>query len=550
MKLFRFILGKFLSGLVALAAMVLLVGLWKSNMLPDSLMIPVAALVLLLVALVVVLTWSVRDKTGLVAKLILTTILVGIEGAVLLLLTQLRKAQLLPEKWMLLIGAVVTVFMVLGIVLTWLSKKTQGQMIAGLVLAAICIGILSVGSFYVWKAVNTAYKMAARTEITEMRVYMRSDDMRKLDAEFAFGVLAPENSEPDEAAAAVIQELNQDLKTTISWIGYETPQELLDALLSGELDAIILDKAILDMLEDPDYVEKINQIREAKQQTVEIKVPENQSFASLDGPFAIYISGIDARYGGVGVKTRSDVNIIAVVNPDTRQVLLVSTPRDYYVPISSSKSYLDGKKDKLTHAGLDGPEASKKTLSNLYGIDISYYFKVNFSGFVNIVDALDGITVYSEYNFGYKDDDGSYYSYQKGDNELNGKEALGFCRNRYSFASGDNQRGKNQMAVIKGVINKALSPKLLTNYTQILDAVSESMEMTVPMDVIGDLVSRQLSDGGEWNVVSYSVTGSGGYAKSPAAGGAEAYMMFPNEESVERAKELIQDVIDGKIVTP
>ena len=158
--------------------------------------------------------------------------------------------------------------------------------------------------------------------------------------------------------------------------------------------------------------------------------------------------------------------------------------------------------------------------------------------------------MYSEYNFGYKDDDGSYYSYQKGENQLSGKAALGFCRNRYSFASGDNQRGKNQMAVIKAVIDKALSPKLLTNYTQILDAVSGSMEMTVPMDVIGDLVSRQLSEGGSWNVVSYSVTGSGGYEKSPAAGGAEAYMMYPNKDSVERAKQLIQDVVDGKTVTP
>ena len=184
------------------------------------------------------------------------------------------------------------------------------------------------------------------------------------------------------------------------------------------------------------------------------------------------------------------------------------------------------------------------------GIDISYYFKVNFGGFVEIVDALDGITVHSDFDFKYRDEDGSVYYYQKGDNELNGKAALGFCRNRYSFVDGDNQRGKNQMLVIKGVINKAMSPKLLTNYTQILDAVSDSMEMTVPMDVIGDLVSQQLSDGGSWNVVSYSVTGTGGSGKSPAAGGASAYMMYPNEETVERAKELIKDVIDGKTVTP
>ena len=336
---------------------------------------------------------------------------------------------------------------------------------------------------------------------------------------------------------------------------------LLDALLKGDVDAMILNRAFLDVLEDvPGYEEKLSKVREVLLHNVEVETPDDDksggensaqpNYTSLKDSFAVYISGIDARYGGVGVKTRSDVNIIAVVNPKTRQVLLVNTPRDYYIPISSPNSNWDGKKDKLTHAGLGGPDYSKKTLSNLYGIDIPYFFKVNFSGFVNIVDALDGITVHSDFNFQYTEDDGTVYYYQKGDNQLGGKEALGFCRNRYSFADGDNQRGKNQMLVIRGIIDKALSPKLLTNYTQILDAVSGSMEMTIPMDVIGDLVSRQLSDGGEWNVVSYSVTGSGGWAKSPAAGGAEASMMFPNEASVERAKELIRDVIDGKIVTP
>lgn len=507
MKLFRFILGKFLSGLFALAAMVFLVGFWK-----------------------------------------------------LLPLVQLPLQELLPQslQWlasnlMVVVGCLLVLIVGLAIGLTW-TGEGKVRMTIGIVLVVIGILVTSLGSLYIWKAVSALDK---GPEIVQMGVYMRADDQRDLEADFAFGIWKPEGSEEDEAVNSVIKKLNKDLNTTIFCTEYETSPELLNALLNGELDAIILDEAFLDSLkqESIEYVDVLDRIRKVFLQEVQIsnENPSNdkdQEYTSLKDSFAVYISGIDARYGGVGVKTRSDVNIIAVVNPKTRQVLLVSTPRDYYVPVSSPKSYLDGKNDKLTHAGLGGPEYSKKTLSNLYGIDISYYFKVNFSGFVNIVDALDGITVYSEYNFGYKDDDGSYYSYQKGDNELNGKEALGFCRNRYSFASGDNQRGKNQMAVIKGVINKALSPKLLTNYTQILDAVSESMEMTVPMDVIGDLVSRQLSDGGEWNVVSYSVTGSGGYAKSPAAGGAEAYMMFPNEESVERAKELIQDVIDGKIVTP
>ena len=555
MKLFQFILGKFLGGLVAIVAMVMMVGVWKLQMLPVDLMRLAIAIVTLLVAVVIALTWSGENGSRKLAGV--GIILIGL--AAIAMLVSLWLSQTLPTPVLVIIGVIVVTFTALGALLNFFRSGTA-RMVVGIVLACMSIIAFVAGSFFSWKAVNMVDQLSnVGKETVQVGVYMRADDDRDLDANFKFGVWQPKDSEADAAVNTVISQMNKDLKTTISCTEFETPTELLDALLKGELDAIIINSAYLDVwMEIPGFEEKLSQIKAKILQDVEIEstkdedapAKENPEYTSLKDSFAIYISGIDARGGKVTVKSRSDVNIVAVVNPKTRQVLLINTPRDYYVPISSPESYLNGKNDKLTHAGLGGPNASRETLSNLYGIDVSYYFKVNFSGFVEIVDALDGITVYSEYNFGYKDDDGSYYTYQKGDNELNGKEALGFCRNRYSFASGDNQRGKNQMAVIKAVINKALSPKLLTNYTEILNAISGSMEMTVPMDVIGDLVSRQLSEGGEWNVVSYSVTGSGGYAKSPAAGGAEAYMMFPHEESVERAKELIQDVINGKTVTP
>ena len=493
MRMFKFVLGKVLGGLFAIAAVVLLVGLWKLQMLPTTLVALVGVLLALLTALVIVLTWSGHGKV---------------------------------------------------------------RMILGIVVAVIGIVVMCVGSFYIWKAVSTFNDIAAsNTETVQMGVYMRSEDERELNEEnaksFQFGILKAMDR---QATDSVIKKLNKDLKVEIVGKEFESPAELVDALLKSDADVIILNHAVLQLLEDiPGYTEKLAKIKEVFTQSVEIETENGENngdsdkpeYTSLKDSFAIYISGIDTR-GKPSVKSRSDVNIVAVVNPETRQILLVSTPRDYYVTISSPQAYLNGKKDKLTHAGLGGPNASRETLSNLYGIDINYYFKVNFSGFQEIVNALGGISVYSEYSFS----DGKKHSFTQGINHLNGEQALAFCRERYSFASGDNQRGKNQMAVIKGVIEKAMSPKLLTNYTQILEAVAGSMEMTVPMNVIGDLVSRQLADGGAWNVVSYSVTGTGTYDKSPAAGGAEVYMMVPNQESVEKAKQLIMDLVDGKTVTP
>ena len=492
MRMFKFVLGKVLGGLFAVAAAVLLIGLWKLQMLPTTLVTLVGVLLVLMTALVIVLTWSGRGKV---------------------------------------------------------------RMTLGIVLAVIGIGVMCVGSFYVWKAVNTFNDISAgNTETVQMGVYMRGDDTRELNNEtagsFQFGILT---SMDRQATDTVVEKLNKDLKAEIACKEYESAAELVDALLKSETDAIILNQAMLQLLEDiPGYAEKLANIKEVFAHSVEIKTESsddsgNVEYASLKDSFAIYISGIDTK-GKPSVKSRSDVNIVAVVNPETRQILLINTPRDYYVTISSPQKGLDGKKDKLTHAGLGGPNASRETLSNLYGIDINYYFKVNFSGFQEIVNSLDGVAVDSEYSFS-GDIHGKQYSFTKGINNLNGEQALAFCRIRYAFASGDNQRGKNQMAVIKAVIDKAMSPKLLTNYTQILEAVAGSMEMTVPMEVIGDLVSRQLAEGGSWNVVSYSVTGSGGYEASPAAGGAEAYMMYPNEESVEKAKQLIMDLVDGKTVT-
>ena len=250
----------------------------------------------------------------------------------------------------------------------------------------------------------------------------------------------------------------------------------------------------------------------------------------------MYISGIDTR-GGVSAKSRSDVNILATVNVDTHQVLLVSTPRDYYVPLPIS----NGQPDKLTHAGIYGVDVSMGTLEMLYGVPIDYYFRVNFSGFEKIIDALGGITVYSEYEF----TTAAGYHFNVGDNTMNGEQALSFARERYSFSSGDRQRGKNQMAVIKAVINKAMSPAILSNYTELMESISGNFETSMPYDVIADLVREQLDKGGSWNVVTYSVDGTGD-SRKPYSLSTNAYVMIPDQSTVDAAIEKINQVRSGE----
>ena len=247
-------------------------------------------------------------------------------------------------------------------------------------------------------------------------------------------------------------------------------------------------------------------------------------------------------------KSLTDVNIIATVNTATKQVLLVSTPRDYFVPLSIS----NGARDKLTHAGIYGIDVCMDTLGMLYDVDINYYFRVNFSGFEKIIDAVGGITVYSDYDF-YSycsyDEIGKRLHYTRGENELDGTGALYFARERYAFPTGDRQRGENQMQVIKKVAEKLLSVELLKNYSSIMETVQDSFETTVPYSTISSIVRNQLKKGGEWNIVSYSVDGYGSTEAPYSLGGAYASVMIPNKETVETAKELIDKVISGETVS-
>ena len=254
--------------------------------------------------------------------------------------------------------------------------------------------------------------------------------------------------------------------------------------------------------------------------------------------YTLYISGSDTRQG-LNTVGRSDVNILATINTETRQILLVTTPRDYYVPLPVS----GGIPDKLTHAGIYGVNVSIGTLEMLYDTDIDYYFRLNFSGFTGIVDALGGITVDNDVAFTKGN-----YTYPVGKVQMDGKMALTFARERYSFVDGDIQRGKNQLKVISAIIDKALSPDILVRYNSIMDSIKDCFEMDVPYDDIAALVRHQLSDNGSWNVVQCSVTGTGD-SQIPYSMSDYAYVMRPDYNTVNKAKELMQAVKDGKTLS-
>ena len=198
-----------------------------------------------------------------------------------------------------------------------------------------------------------------------------------------------------------------------------------------------------------------------------------------------------------------------------------------------------GAKDKLTHSGLYGINETVTTVEDLLDVDINYYIRVNFTTVIELVDTLGGVEVYSEYDFSAQG-----YHFNKGYNYLNGAQALAFSRERHSFASGDNQRVKNQQAVIEAIIKKVLnSTTLLTRYTSILESLEGSFQTNISQNEISNLVKAQLSDMSSWTIKNNALTGTGAYSSTYSLGSQQSYVMVPDNSSVEEAIQQIDEVM-------
>jgi len=342
-----------------------------------------------------------------------------------------------------------------------------------------------------------------------------------------------------------IAEINKGLDKSIATQTYTDFTKLVDALYNKEVGAIIVKDSYIATLEEshPTFVADTRVIDNKTFET-EIKKPVITK-NTLTDTFTIYLSGND-EVGDLNQAGRSDVNILIEVNPKTKQILLINTPRDYYVNVNSLTSGIG--KDKLTHAGNFGVDASMATVSGLYkNWDIDYFVRVNFTGVEAIVDALGGITVNSELDF-YTSPDTSdvKFHFTEGKNEVNGKAALAFCRERQSIAGGDNQRGKNQMIAIQGIVDKVASPSILYNYSSVLNSVKSMFQTSLDDDDIASMVKLTM-EGEPWNVQSYAVDGVGDYDGSYFFGYTYMYVMRPNQSAVDTACKLMQKIKDGEI---
>ena len=319
----------------------------------------------------------------------------------------------------------------------------------------------------------------------------------------------------------------------IGLVAYDDLYNMYNALKEAKLDAFIIDDAYLNILAN-DYDLK-SEVKTLYSFAIEKETILEEKPISTLKPLNIYISGSDARSNTVVLKSLTDVNMIVSINPESKEVLITSIPRDYYVKINST----NGLNDKLTHSGIYGVETSLATLEDLFDIKIDYYIKVGFNSLVNLVDLIGGVDIVSDIAF----NDGSL-QVQTGLNHFNGAQALNYARERHAYTSGDRHRILNQQQVLEAILKKIMTNKsLLLKYDELLQAFSSLYITDIPSDLVVLFIKSQLTNMSSWHILTQTVDGKDAYMKTYTVPSRELYVMIPNESDVAISSDKIKTLL-------
>ena len=517
-----------------------------------------------------------KNENGKISKIGLICRIILVLSSLYLMYESIRSG-VLPLKFIAILLAVIVIINVAEIIVLLKNRKNDVLKILTGLLALVISFVFIYGALVFrngmnfLKGLDRGYKTLNFSVI--VKVDSEYDEIKDLENQ-TMGYL----NNGAEGMNESIEAINK-LDEGITLVPYENLQDMCEDLLEGEVESIVLEdsfKAMIDDLDSSDSMttlesseEEVNTVtktnKDGTEETVENESTKQISLDNFDKDtkviytfqvtvnvtsiakdvsvteetFNVYISGID-KYGDISSVSRSDVNIVATINPSTKQVLLTSIPRDYYVQLHGTTGY----PDKLTHAGIYGVDKSVATIEDLLDIEINYYFKFNFTSVIEIVDEIGGVDVYSDYTFTSKDG----YHYQKGLNSVDGKAALSFVRERKAFKEGDRQRGKNQQAMIDAIAKKCMKPNMLAQYNSLLSAVQDCFVTNMPADRIASLVNMQLDTGGDWTISSNSLTGRDARAYTYSYSGQALYVMVPYQESIDNAKDMIERVTNGEIL--
>lgn len=477
-----------------------------------------------------------KQRLFLIFKILVTIFLLCSFGV---FIYQVLKLNVVPTKY--LVGGCIGIglFFLLFLYLLY-SKKSIVIKIISIVLLLLCSTGFLYGTKYIVNTYNFIENTKAEYDTLSYSILVLSDSgYNSIDDLKDKNILYLNNDYQEE----IKTELNK--KITYKENLKEEFGSVIDGLLNGENDAIVLEESYItivkDEMDDFESRTKVIYTFDVREKFHIENEEQKENITITMEPFILYISGIDQWGNRVSTRGRSDVNQLAVVNPKTNHILLVNTPRDYYVQLAGTT----GLRDKLTHAGIYGVEKSIKTLENLYDIDISHYLRVNFNTVVQVVDVIGGIDINSDQAF--KPRHGKEYVV-KGWNHFDGAMALAYARERYAYKTGDHHRGANQQQVITAILEKVTkSSVLISKYNSILSTLNGSFNTDMSTSEITSFIKYQLDKMPSWKIDTFAVTGSGSMDYTYSMGSKyKLYVMEPNMNTVNTAKAKINEVLNEK----
>ena len=462
------------------------------------------------------------------------------------LLYQVIRLNVLPSKFLfpLTIGVVVldAIFILL---LVYFSKNVVSKIVCIVLTLFICVASC-MGGYYISKTQNVLSSITnvAKHAKNTVSVVVKESSSIKNKSQLN-GVSVGSLRLNEQGSKKVLKELSSE-GIVLNQTEYDSMTALLEAFYNGEVDSIIINESSRSQILDMEAYSNFDSNTRVVYQT-SYKVKNNDSATSVSDitskPFNVLISGSDTR-GGFDENGRSDVIMIATVNPKTHTILLTSVPRDFYVTTAcdAGDGCMQGALDKITHTGIHGTNTTKRTVEQLLGIEINYTFKVGFDTVTELVDILGGVDVYVEPGYAVHT---SYLNVNEGTNHLNAEQALAFARERYSYTEGDRQRTKNQQQVLMGIVKEATKPSVITNYAAIMDTMANTFSTTMSNAEITDLIKYQLNNNPTWKMEQYMVDGTGDTLMCAELGDA-ASVMVPDQSTVKMAKDKINAVLAGK----
>ena len=463
------------------------------------------------------------------------------------LLYQLIKINVLPTKLLFLITIIfVLLDAIFALLLCYYTRAVVSKIICVVITLVLVFGSC-LGGYYISKTgslLTNITNVTKHAKNTVSVVVKQSSDIKNKSQlnGLSVGTLRTIGT---QGSSKALKELSKD-GIVMNQSEYDSLSAMLEAFYNGEVDSIIINESsrsqILDM---ESYADFDNNTRVVYQTSYKVENTDKANAVTdiTSKPFNVLISGSDTR-GGFDENGRSDVIMVATVNPKTSTILLTSVPRDYYVTTAcdAADGCMQGALDKITHTGIHGTNTTKRTVEQLLGVEINYTFKVGFDTVTDLVDALGGVDVYVEPGYAVTN---QYFSVHEGVNHLNGHDALEYARERYAYTEGDRQRTKNQQQVLMGIVNEATKPSVITKYASIMDAMANTFSTTMSNEEISDLIKYQINNNPKWKMEQYMVDGTGDTLMCAELGDA-ASVMVPDQSTVKMAKDKINEVLAGK----